>query len=382
VLPLRPTYQTIYRRRSAHAVRPETATAEISDYLESRFGQLRRETLIFPVQISETTPEKTELSTLCEERLLAIGSPEMIYLQILSIVGLLLITLALSFTVVRGWEIKTEPLAPGESFRNVQHDFELAYHVVTPVTENDKLVTHLEAHIGDAVERLSVAAKSFMRIDAVGVWAETDQPALLVSSIGETPLLARSGQFSPSARIGLLFPTSGSEESVILPRQRIGLRIVRMPDPNLPADEKGNYQNTVALPNFLEDDIPAFMVEVFREPVSSAGNVSNAQALERYYIGNRLPTTLPVDGLDVLIRLDPMPSLRVEAYYRPNLWLTWPAFVMVLIGLIGFWRQPRFLVIQIGPWPTERAVVVIQGNVVDDVDDVEAWLDEQVQDIS
>ena len=384
-LDLQPTYQKIYRRRSTHATSPDMLASKISAYLDSLFGQLHRESLILPVEITsaaESAAEEisddlsVEKPAFCEERLLGIHYPEMIYLRILAVVGLLLAALAVSLTVVLGWEIETEALAPGDSFRNVQHDFELAYHVVPPITENDKLATHLEIHVGDIVERLSTAAGSFMQVGVVRVWAEPSHPALLVSNLGDTPLLARPGQFSPSPMIGLLFPSPGSEESLILPRQRVGLRIVRMSDSNISFDENRNRQNTVVLSSFPEDDARAYMIEIFREEADSAGNMSDEQP-QRYYISDQQPTTLPVDGLDALIRLDPVSSLQVEGHHMPGLWLAWPAFVMALIGFSGFWRQPRFLVIQICPWPTERSVIVIQGNVAADVENVEAWLHSQ-----
>jgi len=58
----------------------------------------------------------------------------------------------------------------------------------------------------------------------------------------------------------------------------------------------------------------------------------------------------------------------------PGLWLAWPAFVLALIGAIGFWRQPRYLMIQVAPWPVDRSVVVVQGNLAQDVEAVESWL--------
>lgn len=347
------THQRIYRRRLTHPLLAEELTAQLHTYLESHLGSLQQETVYLPVQEPQTE-EGFEASIQVEERLLTVHHPEMAYLRILSVVGLLLTLWAVWTTAVNGWEVETNILAPGDTFRNAQHDFIFSYDVTPLKNETDKLVTTLDVTIDDVQERLSLAAGSFMRVGAVNIWTTPHELALLVSSVGDRDVLARPGQFTPSAMIGLLFPSLDSEESIILPQQRTGLRIVRIDD---------------------EDQSErAFSVEVFREKQATEGEEVGAQLIDEYYIEKEQPKTLSIAESGPVLRLDPVPSIQVEASYMPGLWLAWPAFVLALIGAIGFWRQPRYLMIQVAPWPVDRSVVVVQGNLAQDVEAVESWL--------
>ena len=62
----------------------------------------------------------------------------------------------------------------------------------------------------------------------VVVRAQPGAPGLLVQTVDDALLLARPGQAVPVSAIGFGFPSVGSEETLLLPQQAVGLRIVRM----------------------------------------------------------------------------------------------------------------------------------------------------------
>ncbi len=160
---------------------------------------------------------------------------------------------------------------------------------------------------------------------------------LLVRSVTGSPLLALPGQAEPAADAGLILPSPGSEESLLLPDLAAGLRVVR------PAD-----------------GTESFLVEVYR----------GLELAPDQRIRVAAPLRQEIDGGDqtVLLEFIPLPGLRVNVRHMPGLWLIWPAAVLLLAGVAGYVQPPAFAVLEISPWSRRRAVVSVQASDRRDID--------------
>jgi hypothetical protein len=147
--------------------------------------------------------------------------------------------------------------------------------------------------------------------------------------------LARPGEERAVAGIGLVFPTPGSEESLLLPQQAAGLRIVR------------RVERT------------GFIVELYRS--------TEMQPVLRQEIEGGAPAEVRLEDGTLLVHLVPMPALQVDVRYLPGLWLTSVGLLLTALGAAGLWRRPAYMVAQIGPWPSERSVIVLQSNLPDEL---------------
>jgi hypothetical protein len=177
-------------------------------------------------------------------------------------------------------------------------------------------------------------------IDGANVDLEPGPPGLVVQTADGTTLLARPGQTTTSAQIGLGFPRAGSEETLLLPQQGIGLRIVRTGPGISGADERAT-----------------FLVEVYR---------GNSEAPVRRFTVDR--SRAEIVGGDapeengVVLAFVPLATLDARVGRAPEAWLFWLALALTLIGLLGYRRQPGFALVQVGPWPDQRAVVNVQTD--------------------
>ncbi|HMN27472.1 MAG TPA: hypothetical protein PKE45_04885, partial [Caldilineaceae bacterium] len=138
------------------------------------------------------------------------------------------------------------------------------------------------------------------------------------------------------AGVGLTFPAPGSEESMILPAEAIGLRIVRL-GAEVAAESGAGYLLEIYRG---EESQPAKRVEIGAKPVESV--VINDQGLS--------------------LRFVQMPGLAVEIRYLPGVWLLWVALALVVLGGIGYWFRPGFALVQVAPWAGEQTVVTVQSD--------------------
>jgi hypothetical protein len=145
--------------------------------------------------------------------------------------------------------------------------------------------------------------------------------------------------------MGLLFPSPGSEESIVVD-QALGLRIVRLPaQAAAPAEQ--------------------FLAEVYD---------ANNALLQRIPIRKSSAIDLTIDNKTVTLEFIFLPGMQVEVAHQPAIWLFWPAAFLVLVGLVGYRCKPAFVLLQLAPWPVDRAVVVVQSDDPDEVTLIQEWL--------
>jgi len=264
-----------------------------------------------------------------ERRTLALRSPWAAWLKPCLPLGLLLFASAIWLLARYGWEVTIPTLAPGETFRYAAGSLELRYDV--PVNEATGGATPtLVIDAGAAQARLPLTAGAWANVGGAIAAAEPATTAMLVRTRGSQPLLTQPGQSTPSTAIGLLFPSAGSEQALLLPRQGAGLRIVRAGDGR---DE--------------------FMVEFYPRNSTSPDPILRVRDDEPQFLALE-------DGQ--IVDLLPVPSVRVTVRRVPGLWLLLPALLLTLLGLVGYWRRPGFALLQDAPWSPSKRVVIVQSD--------------------
>jgi hypothetical protein len=261
-------------------------------------------------------------------RLLALRAPWAAYLRALCVSGLLLALSGVWVTAYYGWSLTLTALAPGSSYRNSAQDVALTYQATA--ADPGPAASVLLVSLGEEEGTLAVDEEWRLRLGATDVRAEPDGPGLLVEAADGRAALVRPGQSRGAAQVGLVFPAIGSEETLLLPDDGLGLRVVRSAESATP-----------------------FLVEVYES--------DNVQPVQRIPLSADGVATLPVGDAAIDLRFTPLPSLAVTVRHIPAPWLFWVALALTAVGGIGFLRAPAFLLAQIDPWPPERSVVVLQG---------------------
>jgi hypothetical protein len=258
--------------------------------------------------------------------------------------GLLLALLVVWLIVIWGWEASPPILAPGDEFRSTPHQLQLYY---TVEGQGEVVTPTLQMQINKETATLRLAAPGHIRLQGVDLSSRPAFPALWIQPIdGQTPLV-RAGGAETVKHLGLLFPGPGSEESLVLPDQAVGVRIVRMADPN----ERGEQ--------------PAFLVEVYES--------DDSQPTQRVQIGEQSTAVISTTN-QVALHFSLLPAVAVTVRYLPGGWVLWLALGMVLVGAAGFWFRPAFVLVQIASWPEERSVVVVQSDQDSEVGWLQQWL--------
>jgi hypothetical protein len=216
------------------------------------------------------------------------------------------------------------------------------------------LQPQLIVSVGEDTAAIPVQQEMQQQVGNALVRAEPGAPGLIVQTVNGQLLLARPGQVTPVATIGLGFPSAGSEETLLLPQQAAGLRLVRV--------EQG-------APGPAED---IFLVEVFQS--------GSEQAVLRQQIAGSEIVTIPTQFGSVVLAMTPLPNLSIQVGHSPGQWLLWVALALGGLGLLGFWQQPGFVLAQVGPWPPERAVVTLQSDLPGEMESLKRWYSESTRD--
>lgn len=327
--------QALYRWRQAQPMPPAELSPRLQAYLAAKFPAVTPQTVDLP-----TTPATSD-NTVQETRFLAIRQPRWMLVRPFVFIGLLLLWAVIWLILSAGWTVMPAPLAPGTEYHYAPHEFTLRYRVEQ---QADTVAPQLEAQIGKRSQQLSATTKGHMQINQVEIETMPGAPGLLISTANGQPLLRRPGQRNTVAAVGLTFPNPGSEESLIL-TETVVLRIVRKAEAN------------------------AFAVEVYQGKDQQPG--------QRLDINQTATHPVPLNGRQVNLHFALLPSLNVEASYLPGIWLGWVALALILLGAVGFWFRPAFLLAQIAPWPEQRSVLVVQGDRADEVAAARQWVSEQ-----
>jgi hypothetical protein len=272
-------------------------------------------------------------STILEERLLGLrGWSESLVRPLLPI-GMILALVVVVWYAGAGHSFAPPPLLPGE--RASDTTLGLAVEYVLTYPEPGVVGPVLRVTQDELQRSLPLEAGSIV-LDGATVNARPGAPALLVHTLDNTALLARPGQTTPAASITLGFPNPGSEQVLVLPEHAIGMRMIRQDD---------------GAPSARDD---AFVVEVFQG--------DGEEATQRFVVNGSQVKPIETANGAIPIGFVPLAMFQVHAYTTPGIWLIAPAALLVLAGIFGFRRKPAFLLVQAGPWPVERSVVILQGD--------------------
>ncbi|MBK8047959.1 MAG: hypothetical protein IPK16_12985 [Anaerolineales bacterium] len=342
---------TLLRWRQAFAQSPLTFAADLRRLFEARWQRVERRTLRVDGARSaaggHTADNRSAEEPVLEERMLAIRGLATSWLRPLLLAGMLLAAAMIWLNTVVGWAFTAAPLLPGERAADAVHDLQLEYGIDEPTA--GILEPVLRGAVNGDTFALPVYGPLRTQIAGTDLVANAQTPALYVRTLDGAKLLEQPGQSNTVAEIGLGFPNPDSEELLLIRSAGVALRILRQGD--------------------IEAGAPdTFLVEIFRgesEGATDRFNVSKSSVIS-------IPGT---DG--PAIALIPLPSLSVEVRHAPALWLVWPALVLVLAGALGYWRRPGFLLAQVGPWPVDRAVLVVQSDLPDELAAVQRWYTER-----
>ena len=267
-----------------------------------------------------------------EMRWLVQGHTWAYYLRPLLLLGILLALAVLWGSVNFGWEVAPAPLAPGSEFHFSRQGLRLGYSVMNENSGSGQ-VAALQVQLGDSTQLLPVGSTRTARLNNTSIRMQANVPGIFLES--DTPgMLLLPGQSRTTDRIGFVFPTAGSEESVLIPDGDVGLRLVRLA-------EEGR---------FLVETIPSQGGAVTRGEISQ----DETRTIELIR-GERA-------GSEASLRIRFLPGLNVRVRYLPGDWLLWGALVLGLAGAVGYLRRPFFALVQLAPWPDERSVLVVQSS--------------------
>jgi hypothetical protein len=347
----------LLRWRRAYAEAPLPVTKDLQRLLDARLHRVDRRTVrvaAAPAVLAAAegeNPEPAVDGVTLEERLLAQRGLRAVLLQPLLALGMLLALLLIWLNSAFGWEFTPPMLAPGESASDAVHNVRFEYVMTEPGPSMIGPV--LRTTVGDQTAVLPLAEEMRTTLGNVELRASPGWPALLVRTPDGAPLLARPGQVTPVASIGLGFPGVGSEETLLLPQQGVGLRIVR-----LEAGASGPAED-------------AFLVEVYQS--------ESEMAVARFTVAASEILAIPAGGAEVSLAFVPLPGLSIQVRQAPGLWLIWPALALIVAGALGFWQRPGFILAQIGPWPVDRSIITVQSDLRSEMSSLRRWYAEQQQ---
>jgi hypothetical protein len=329
----------IFRSRSAL----DTPFARMAEMVSARLGDrfdANPSVLVRRAQLGNG-PESAN----GEMRWLVQGHAWAYYLRPLLLVGILLALAVLWGGVNFGWEVAPAPLAPGGESHFSHQNLRLSYDVIDRNSADSGQTAVLQVQINDATQLLTVGRTGIARLNNTSIWMQPDVPGIFLES--DTPqTFLLPGQSGTTDRIGFVFPTAGSEESVLIPDADVGLRLVRLA-------EEGQ---------FLIETITGENGAVIRSEISQ----EEARTIDLIR-GERA-------GSQAALRIRFLPGLTIRVRHMPGDWLLWGALTLVLAGGVGYLRRPYFALVQLGPWPGERSVLVVQSSSPEPLADLEGGI--------
>lgn len=269
-----------------------------------------------------------------ESRLLATRHPYLQHLRPLLMVGLLVAVVGAWIALAFGWQVTAPPLAPGATYRSTNRGLLLQYSVALanpPTASLHAVLQGVEVSLPtlEASQQRIGSATLQVRPDYLGVWIATADGSERLTLPGEAKM---------RSSIGFVFATPGREESVLIPDQGAGMRIV----------QRAGSDN--------------FVLELYRsdaiQPIYRADLTQSGQL------------TIPFAPGDTELIITSLPGIQVNVNRLPGLWLVPLGFLLALVGAAAFMRTSGFLLVQVAPWQSDTAVVVLQSDhptVIDDL---------------
>lgn len=371
-----PATQPLYRLRQAVPQAPSLLCDQITQAISPYYDEVIRLTVnsaLYPADMEKT--EKTEPDLPPEEpvtgiefRLLARRHRQRwIWLRPLLPMGLLLALVVVWIILVAGWEITPPLLAPGDEYRATTQRVVFTYLLpaqkagLTPTLLTPTLIVE----INDTPQQLLLGESRSRRWGQIAIQANPGPPALLIRSKDETVQLSRFGQTQRTANLGLLFPSLGSEDSVVVDNS-VGLRIVRvalLPEGDQASTRENNPSRQSPLDTAAYEQ---FLVEVYPR--------DETKPVQTIHISEQTTATIEVGEVAQELIFIPLPSLAAVVRYQPGIWLLWLAAALIIMGIAGFRFAPTFLLLQMAPWPTDRTVVVAQSDTAAEIEQLQHLL--------
>lgn len=367
-----PRVQLLFRRRAVSNQAPADLFSSLRDYLTIHFDQVEIEQLSIAawqherVETEEALEGKAVASMeaeatakapngmdiaprteVTEHRILALRHLYYAFLRPLLFTGLLCALFTVWLTLTRGWEAEPAPIAPGTTYRSAARQLLIRYDLNT---NNEQITPLIVAQVVGRTGQTTLGENLRLNQRQTLISTQVGPPALFLRTRKQESLLSQVGPRQMVPAMGLVFPTSGSEESVII-GQSFGLRILRLPPE---AQVEG-----------AQAEAGQFLVEVYDTSSTLVDRIS-IQATESI--------ELVVDDEPVTVELIPLPSLLVKVAHQPAVWLFVPALFLLLAGVAGYAFHPAFMLVQVAPWPEERTVVVLQSDSEAEAIAVEHWL--------
>lgn len=336
-VPITPS-QPLFRWRGMVKAEPEVVASALEKRIRNEFpGATRTNASILVAP--EANAEAADAEPLYETRLLGINFPRLALLRPLLMIGLLTAVIGGWIGLAFGWQVTAPPLAPGATFRSANRNLLLRYSVAPTMTLPSELEVRLQG------EEIDVATDqpARQRVGQATIQVRPAYPGIWVATGDGSENLTLPGNAKARSNIGFVFTEPGSEESILIPSEGAGVRIV----------QRGN-DNGFVLELYRSDSVEP----VYRGEITEQG---------------RLVIPEDVVGLELIIST--LPGLQVDVRHLPGLWLVWAGIVLALIGAIVFVRPVGFVLAQIAPWSPEYSIVVLQGDLTSTVDNLRAVVD-------
>jgi hypothetical protein len=333
------TARPLFRWRGMISASPDAVITALEAKIQHDFHAVSRAQVV-PSPLPDPAGDSTEfaLTPTNEIRLVGLRSPFLQYLRPLLMVGLLISVIGAWIALAFGWQVTSPPLAPESSFRSANRNLILHYSV--PAT--DTLNSTLEASLQGEQVILPTNQARQQQLGPATILVRPAYAALWLAIQDGSARLTLPGESQFYSQLGLVFPTPGSEESVLIPDQGTGMRIVQ------PTDNNG------------------FIIELYR-----------SDAVEPIYRAELTPggrLTIPFAPGDTELVISTLPGLQVDIRHLPGLWLVPLGILLAVIGAFAFVPTSSFVAVQIAAWASGYSLVVAQSDHPNLVADLRATL--------
>lgn len=319
--------RALFRWRGLVKAAPTEVMATLENGLPHGFVIRNRATppIAAPANL-DTDLAAEEMLSPVEQRVLALRYPYLQSLRPLLMVGLLSAVAGAWIALAFGWQVTAPPLAPGTAFRSANRGLVLQYRVALTNTPTTLLLAALQ---GISVT-VPTAETTQQRVGPATFQVRPSYPGIWIATADGSERLTLPGEAKLRASVGLVFANAGREESLLIPDQGAGLRIV----------QRAGSDN--------------FVLELYR-----------SDAIQPIYRAELTPggqLTIPFAPGDTELIITALPGLQVDVRHLPGLWLVPVGILLAVAGALAFVRPSNFLLLQVAPWHGENTVVVLQSD--------------------